>query len=146
MKLGTLVRCGENLRILLVSQVGRAKWLASAPYTAASWPTFTYMDENYIDENWWTCVSHPDLQKSLLTPLNSTGRRPFWIKQPFLAIYTVYTSTNSSQGFYWILMKITVFTLDTFGIKIFRFGVTVWVWQGSHFECFVKKKEMLITL
>ncbi len=49
------------------------------------------------DENWWTDVWHPDLQKvSWHHRLNSTGSRPFWIKQPFLAIYTLCTLTNSS--------------------------------------------------
>ncbi len=50
---------------------------------------------------------------------------------------------KSSKGFYRVLMKIAVFTLDTFGIKIFHFGVTVWAWRGSHFEYYEKYIEYI---
>ncbi len=52
---------GENLCILMISQIGGAKQFASAPKNAALGPTFMYMHEI-----WLTYVSCPDVQKSLL--------------------------------------------------------------------------------
>ncbi len=43
MKLGRLLSHGGNLRILLVSQMGGAKWLAVTPFIVAPGRIFTYM-------------------------------------------------------------------------------------------------------
>ncbi len=60
MKLGRLVGGDEDLRISLVSQVGGAKWLTSAPQTAALGPTFTYMDQKFVD----ICITPGSTEKS----------------------------------------------------------------------------------